>query len=433
MPEKTNVLVVGSGGREHALAWKLGQSPKIGTLYVAPGNGGTSNLNVPIQANDIQSLADYVEKNKCFTIVGPEDPLCLGLVDLFEERGLQAFGPKREQAMLEGSKSYAKQVMESCKIPTAKYRVFEDYTDAVDFCSSLQGAMVVKADGLAKGKGVFVCNSQNEAEDALRSLLVVGSMGKAGRKVVIEQRLDGYEVSVMTLCNGRTAISFGTATDYKRALDGDKGPNTGGMGSCSPALAFTAEQENEVLEKIVKPVVRKTGFRGFLYAGLMISGGEINVLEFNARLGDPETQSIIPRLESDLLGILLDVEYSGIGANFNSLQWSDKTACTVAMCSKGYPATGEVGAIISGVPDASGQQQVLIFHSGTKMEREKLLTNGGRVLSVTAIGENLGNASHRAYETVDKIKWEGEHHRNDIGSKNWVSKSTPLYSEPQLA
>ncbi len=414
--EKTNVLLVGSGGREHALAWKLSQSRSIGSLCVAPGNAGTAKFNVPIAQDDIEGLADFAEENDCFTVVGPEDPLCYGLVDAFRSRNLRAFGPRKEQAMLEGSKSYAKKIMASCKVPTATFEVFEDYEQAKEFSSSRNGEVVVKADGLARGKGVFVCSNQMEVDNVLKGLLVQRSLGEAGKRVVIEEKLLGQEASFMALCDGKNAVGFGTATDYKQLFDGDKGPNTGGMGSCSPAIVLSSDQESEVLEKIVNPIVQKTAFKGFLYVGLMISDGKLSVLEFNVRLGDPETQSIIPRLENDLLDLLTEIEYSGIGSEESIPKWSSKTACSVVMCSQGYPGKTDSGMIISGIDEAESDGAI-VFHSGTRQENQNFVTNGGRVLSICAIDESLEKARSSAYRSVEKISWRGEYHRSDIGRK----------------
>jgi phosphoribosylamine---glycine ligase len=405
------VLLVGSGGREHALAWKLTQSHLLDTLYVIPGNAGTM-INVSIPAEKLEQLADFAEKNACLTIVGPEGPLCAGIVDFFRSRGLRIFGPTKDQARLESSKSYAKQVMKSCGILSAEFGTFTDYAAAIDYASSIDGHVVVKADGLAKGKGVFLCSNQREAERSIRSLLLENALGEAGKNVVIEQMLEGYEVSLMALCDGRNAIPFGTATDYKRVFDDNVGPNTGGMGACSPALSFDKREEESAMEQIVRPVVQKTGFQGFLYAGLMISKGETYVLEFNARLGDPETQAIVPRMDFDLMQVISEAESSGAISDL-CLKFSNNCACCVVMCSRGYPGEISIGQTITGL-DAKLEHS-MIFHSGTKSNGDRVVTNGGRVLSVTGIGENLTLASEAAYESVKRISWEGEHHRTDIG------------------
>jgi phosphoribosylamine--glycine ligase len=414
---KINVLLVGSGGREHALAWKLLQSPSLGKLYVAPGNAGTQDYNVPIGATDVRSLVKFAKENECLTIVGPEAPLEAGLVDALGEQGLTSFGPSKEQARLETSKSYAKQLMKSLYIPTAEFLIFKEYDSAYEYCNRKDGNVVIKFDGLASGKGVFVCADSAQAKDALRKIFMERIFGNSGICVVIEERLSGYEVSLMTICDGINAFPFGTAIDHKRLLDGDRGPNTGGMGAFSPALGFNQDQLEDVMEKIVKPVVRKTGFKGFLYAGLMMTKEGLKVLEFNARLGDPESQAIVPRLRSDLLQIVVNVSKNKLKESANMMPvWDNSYTCTVIMCSRGYPSAPELGFRIYGIENTRKLQGITIFHSGTKMADDKnLLTNGGRVLSVTAKGKDLREASDSAYNAVKLISWEGEYHRTDIG------------------
>lgn len=413
---QVNVLLVGSGGREHTIAWKLLRSARIGRLFVAPGNGGTFEYNVPIATTDIQALVDFAKKNNCFTIIGPEAPLEAGLVDELLREGLSSFGPRKNEARLETSKAFAKEFMKEAHIPTASFLIFHNYTDALDYSNSMEGNVVIKADGLASGKGVFVCSGKDEADNALRAIFVERVFGNSGNSAVIEEKLSGFEVSFIAICDGKQAQFFGTAMDHKRLLDGNKGPNTGGMGAFSPAINFDQQQINQVLEEIVRPTVKKSGFKGFLYTGLMITKDGPKVLEFNARLGDPETQCILPRLKSDLLATLLEIDTSGLEDNANTLNWNEKYSCCVVMCSRGYPSKSiETGFEIDGLANAQEREQVNIFHSGTKIVNGRLVTSGGRVLSVNALGQNLTEASDRAYSAVKMISWAGENHRSDIG------------------
>ncbi len=404
------MLIVGSGGREHALAWKMRQSDLVDSIYVAPGNGGTAEFNAPIKADDVTGLIEFAKKHHCFTVVGPEGPLALGIVDRFTEQGLEIFGPTKKEAMLETSKSYAKEFMKSIGIPTADFEVFEDSSQAINYAHWLNGEVVVKADGLAGGKGVIVCSSVNEAEQAIRSILDQQTFGDAGKKIVVEEKLRGTECSLMTICNGKSAIPFGTAKDHKRVFDNDSGPNTGGMGAFSPAENLTSKDVTDIVKRFAVPAVRASNFRGFLYLGLMLTDKGPKVLEFNARLGDPETQAILPRLKSDLFETLTHVE-SGI-----SLDWDDSSACTVLMCSEGYPQNPRTGDLITGIDTAEKMQNLMVFHSGTQRRGDDYFTSGGRVLSVTGIGRSLSEAAQRAYAGVSKISWKGEHHRKDIGT-----------------
>ena len=405
------MLVVGSGGREHALAWKLLQSKNIERLYVAPGNGGTSAYNAPIKADDVEGLYEFARRNSCFTVVGPEAPLALGIVDRLRNGGLRVFGPTQAQAMLETSKSYAKEFMVTNGIPTAKFKAFEEVSLAIDFAKSFEGKVAVKADGLAAGKGVFVCGSEYESEQAIRAILEQNAFGEAGRRIVVEERLDGNECSVMTICNGKSAKLFGTARDHKRMFDGDLGPNTGGMGAFSPITDLSDGEIKEVVEKFAYPAVQALRYKGFLYLGLMITEEGPKVLEFNARLGDPETQVILPRLESDLLTVLEGNE----AGNDVQIKWNDNHCSTVVMCSEGYPQRPKTGDRICGVGTASKIEGTMIFHSGTVKTGEQYFTSGGRVLSVTGMGKTLDLALERAYAAVSSISWRGEHHRTDIG------------------
>ncbi|MDG6994762.1 MAG: phosphoribosylamine--glycine ligase [Nitrososphaerota archaeon] len=412
-----NLLVIGSGGREHALAWKLSQSDLVGKVFVAPGNGGTEELNVEIKANDFAGLSEFAMKNSCVTLVGPEVPLSSGIVDYFSERQLPIAGPTRDQAKLEWSKSYAKEMMRGNNIPTAQFQVFSEAEKAIDYAYRQSGRVVVKADGLAAGKGVFVCSSPDDAERAIRSVLKDRIFGESGSEIVVEEKLEGREISLMTISDGSKVLPFGTATDHKRALDGDKGPNTGGMGAYSPALRFGDREIEDVMQRVVRPIVRLTGFRGFLYVGLMLTSSGPKVIEFNSRLGDPETQVIIPRLETDLLEPVLSVaQYPGWPSIADiDLRWSKLWFSAVVMCSEGYPSNPRTGDEIAGIERAEKVEQTVIFHSGTKRTNGILRTNGGRVLCVTAAGETLDESTARAYSSVNLISWKGEHHRHDIG------------------
>lgn len=405
------MLVVGSGGREHAIAWKLLQSKNIDKLFVAPGNGGTSKYNVSIKADDVELLRNFALQNSCFTIVGPEAPLSLGIVDRFRKSGLRIFGPTKEQAMLETSKAYAKEFMTANGIPTAMFRAFEDVASAVDFAESLEGKVAVKADGLAAGKGVFVCDSTDEAKRAIKLMLEDMAFGEAGKRIVVEERLEGRECSLMTICNGRTPKYFGTARDHKRVLDGDDGPNTGGMGAFSPSPDLSDEQCKQIVNKVAGTAVSRLGYGGFLYLGLMITREGPKVLEFNARLGDPETQVILPRVKSDLLQVIDKCE---AGENVE-VEWNSYHCSTVVMCAEGYPQKPRTGDSISGVDEATSNEGAVVFHSGTVKKGEQYFTAGGRVLSVTGMGETLDMALKRTYSAVSLISWSGEHHRMDIG------------------
>jgi phosphoribosylamine---glycine ligase len=412
--EKTNVLLVGSGGREHAIAWKILQSKKIGRLFVAPGNGGTQEFNIPIGVNEVDRLRDFAREKNCFTLIGPEAPLATGIVDRFESEGLPIFGPTADQARLETSKVYAKEFMKKYDISTSDFRVFSETQPAIDYAYRKDGKIVVKADGLASGKGVFVCSRPDEAERAIRLILEKRIFGNAGNQVIIEEKLEGREASFIAASDGKTAIPFGTAVDHKRAFDGDVGPNTGGMGAYSPAPKMILDQENYIIEKILNPTVENSEFRGFLYLGLMFDEkNSPKVLEFNARLGDPEAQAILPRLETDLLGFLHGDVSEGKMEGVE-LKWSQDSSCTVVMCSERYPENPKTGDEIHGIEAATAMDRVLVFHSGTVAKNNSFFTNGGRVLSVTGLGPTKNDAATKTYEGVSLISWRGERHRRDI-------------------
>ncbi|MGI0078388.1 MAG: phosphoribosylamine--glycine ligase [Nitrososphaerales archaeon] len=423
---KTNVLIVGSGGREHAIAWKISQSAEVGRTVVAPGNGGTKELNVQISSTDIDSLCKFAKENNCLTIVGPEAPLERGLVDKLDEAGLCVFGPTREQAMLETSKAFSKNFMRENQIPTADFKIFSSPDDAIAYADSKQGNIVVKADGLASGKGVVVCSNKEEATNAIREIMVERVFGQSGSTVVLEEKLRGRELSLMAICDGKDALPFGTAVDHKRLLEGDLGPNTGGMGAYSPADGFGDEAIEAVMEGVVRRAVRKIGFRGFLYTGLILTKDGPKVLEFNARLGDPEAEVILPRLESDLLSLIETLCGGARLDSFPQLKWASLHSCAVVMCSQGYPRNVKMGAQIRGLEQAKNDSRVTVFHSGSSFENGKLVTSGGRVICVTALDRSLEEAASTAYQSVAKISWEGEFHRQDIAREK---KDLLLYAE----
>ena len=413
-----NVLVVGSGGREHSLGWKLSQSPKVEKVFTAPGNGGTNN-NVAISVDKIEELAEFAQKNNCFTIVGPEAPLALGIVDFFSKKGLKIFGPSKNAAQLESSKIWAKNFMKKHDIPTAKFEVFDDSEKAKDFVKSINYQVVIKADGLAAGKGVIVCNSTEEALSAIDTILVKKTFGDAGNRIIIEERIDGVESSYIALSDGNFAIPMATSQDHKRIYDDDQGPNTGGMGAYSPTPLI----DKSLAEKIQKNIIDKTidamkneniQFKGFLYAGIMIKDGEPYVLEYNVRMGDPECQPIIMRMDSDLFEYL---EASSEG-NLSSLQpisWKNQSAVCVVLASKGYPEAYPKNEEILGADFSSND--TVIFHAGTKNDNDRIVTNGGRVLGVTSLGDSLENAISNAYSAVEKVSWPNKYYRKDIGKK----------------
>jgi phosphoribosylamine--glycine ligase len=413
-----NVLVVGSGGREHALGWKLSQSPKVDKVFYAPGNGGTEN-NVPIEVDKISELAEFAQKNNCFTIVGPEAPLASGIVNYFTEKNLKIFGPSKKAAQLESSKIWAKNFMKRNDIPTASFETFDDSKKAEDYVKSLNHNVVIKADGLAAGKGVIVCNSTEEALSAIDTILVKKIFGDAGDRIIIEERIDGVEASFIAISDGNLAIPMATSQDHKRIYDNDLGPNTGGMGAYSPTIVIDKNMAKKIQETIIDKTINSMksegiSFQGFLYAGVMIKDGVPHVLEFNVRMGDPECQPILVRMESDLYDFLL----ASTEGKLNSLppiSWTNQNAVCVVLASKGYPEAYPKNEEISGLDFSSDRVQV--FHAGTKKENDKILTNGGRVLGVTALGNSLENAISEAYSAVEKIRWPNKYCRKDIGKK----------------
>ncbi|HAA48634.1 MAG TPA: phosphoribosylamine--glycine ligase [Planctomycetaceae bacterium] len=419
------VLVVGQGGREHALAWKLARSESVSAVFCAPGNAGIAAdatcLDIP--ANDIPSLVEFATTERIdLTVVGPEAPLVDGLVDAFSEAGLTAFGPSSAAAALEGSKAFAKEIMHRGNVPTADYAVFEHLEDAQHFLQEREDqAWVVKADGLAGGKGVVMCANRDEALTAIHNILVNNEFGTAGSKVVIEETLVGEELSILALVDGNTIIPLEGSQDHKRAGDGDTGPNTGGMGAYSPSPLLTPDLQSEIEAKILVPTIHAmkladTPFCGLLYAGLMITRQGPKVLEFNVRFGDPEAQPILMRLNSDL-GLVLKAAAEGRLDEFGPLEWDDRPAVCVVMASDGYPGSYETGRPIRGIDEANSIEGVQVFHAGTTQQDNQLLSDGGRVLGVTALGEQLADAKRQAYEAVRCIRWEGAWCRKDISDK----------------
>ncbi|MCH8932799.1 MAG: phosphoribosylamine--glycine ligase [Nitrospinae bacterium] len=417
-----NVLIVGGGGREHALAWKIAQSPKVTALFCAPGNPGTAQVatNVNLQADDLDGLLQFaLDQSIDLTVVGPEQPLVLGLADRFQAKGLKVFGPSAKAAQLEGSKAFSKNLMQKYGIPTAAYAAF-DHADAARAYLKGKGPQVVKADGLAAGKGVFVCADEAGAVDAVRRIMNDKIFGESGNRIIIEERLEGQEVSLLAFTDGTTVLPMEVAQDHKPAFDGDTGPNTGGMGACSPAPVFTPELKQQVIDRVMLPAVngmRAEGipYQGVLYAGLMITADGPKVLEFNARFGDPETQPIMMRMDSDIVPVL---EACANGTlDTCSLEWKPGAAVCVVMASEGYPGSYDKGRPISGLDQANSLPGVSVFHAGTKQDGDIIVTNGGRVLGVTALGGNVQMAIVKAYQAVGKIKWPGVHYRTDIGQK----------------
>jgi len=416
------VLVVGSGGREHALAWKLRQSPHVTALFSAPGNAGTAMLgsNVPIPVSDIQALADFAAREGIgLTVVGPDDALAAGIVDEFERRGLRIFGPTKDGARFESSKAFAKHFMERHGIPTARFGEFTDSAEAHRFCQKMTYPVVIKADGLALGKGVIIAKNAAEAAMAIYRIMDQRQFGEAGRRLVIEEFLTGEECSLHALVDGSSYAMFPSAQDHKRALDGDQGLNTGGMGAYSPAPVLTPELERAARELVLEPFVRGLQadglvFKGLLYPGLMLTPGGLKVLEFNCRFGDPETQAFMPRLKSDLVEAM-EAVIDGRLAECN-LEWTGDAAVCVVMASGGYPGDYAKGREIQGIEDAESTGAT-VFHAGTRCVDDRLVTSGGRVLGVTALGTNVRAAREKAYAAVGKIRFQDAHFRRDIAAR----------------
>jgi phosphoribosylamine--glycine ligase len=413
-----NILIVGSGGREHALSWKLTQSPKVETVFTAPGNGGTEN-NVPINVDDLDGLSDFAQQNNCFTVVGPEVPLAAGIVDKFNKRGLKIFGPSQQAAQLESSKIWAKNFMKRNDIPTTRFEIFDDAQKAQDHVQSLDYNVVVKADGLAAGKGVIVCNSNEEAFSAIQTILVKKTFGDAGNRIIVEERVDGIEASYIALSDGEIAIPMATSQDHKRIFDNDKGPNTGGMGAYSPTPIVDDALAKKIQEKIIDKTIQAMknegiSFKGFLYAGIMIKDNEPYVLEYNVRMGDPECQPITMRMDFDLYDYFV-ASVDGKLSSMPQTSWKNQSAVCVVLASEGYPESYAKNEEISGFDSVPNESYV--FHAGTKKLDGKILTNGGRVLGVTALGDSLESAITNAYAAAEKITWPHKYCRKDIGQK----------------
>ena len=417
------VLVVGGGGREHALVWKIAQSPRVSRIFCAPGNAGISQQAtlVPIRANDLEGLLQFALKEKIdLTVVGPEDPLTRGIVDLFESRGLAIFGPNGKAAEIEGSKAFAKEIMRKYGIPTASSGIFEDRDEAVSYIRRTGAPIVVKADGLAAGKGVIICKTAEEAIGALDQIMVEKAFGDAGKKVVIEECLVGEEASYIAFTDGKTILPMASSQDHKAALDGDQGPNTGGMGAYSPAPVVTEEVHERILRQVLEPMIqglREEGrpYKGALYAGLMIRNGQPKVLEFNARFGDPETQPSLMRMKGDIIPIL-EACITG-RLSYYRIDWDSRSAVCVVMASGGYPGDYEKGKVIKGLSEVLKMKDAFVFHAATSLKDGQIITNGGRVLGVTGLGDDIPKAIEKAYQAVKKISWEGVHYRKDIGAK----------------
>lgn len=417
------ILVVGGGGREHAIVWKIAQSPKVDKIYCAPGNGGIAELAecVDIAATDIENMVKFAKDNTIeLAMVAPDDPLVLGMVDAMEKEGIRAFGPRANAAIIEGSKAFSKELMKKYNIPTANYEVFTDSTSAIDYIKAQNTfPTVIKADGLALGKGVIIAQNLEEAEQAVHEMIDDGKFGKSGSRVVIEEFLTGPEVSVLAFTDGKTVKPMVSAQDHKRAYDNDEGLNTGGMGTFSPSRLYDDAKAEECMKNIFVPTIKAMSsegrpFKGVLYFGLMMTANGVKVIEYNCRFGDPETQVVLPRLKTDLVEIMeavIDERLDEI-----NIEWEDSAAVCVVMASGGYPVSYKKGYEISGLDNVG---DLTVFHAGTAVKDGKIVTNGGRVLGVTAVGKDLDEAIKNAYAGVAKISWTDEFHRSDIGIKKY--------------
>jgi phosphoribosylamine--glycine ligase len=415
------VLVIGGGGREHALVWKLRQSAHVTDLYCAPGNAGIGEIaqRVDIDPSDLEGLVRFAADERIdLTVPGPELPLTLGIVDQLQAHGCKAFGPTREGARLEGSKAFAKELMRRCHVPTGFFSAFTDPDDAKRYADEIGAPVVVKADGLAAGKGVLICSTVAEAEEAIDEIMRGRIFGDAGDRIVLEEFLEGEEASFMAVTDGRTVLPLASSQDHKRAFDGDKGPNTGGMGAYSPAPVVTAALHERIMDEIMRPIVRGLAecnilYQGVLYAGLMITGEGPRVLEFNARFGDPECQALMVRLKSDLFE-LMQATVSGELEDLD-LEWDTRSSACVVLAAEGYPGSYGKGVPIKGLEGLREWPNGVVFHAGTAQRDRQIVTNGGRVLGVTALGSDIGAAVREAYGAVERIHWDGMHFRRDIG------------------
>lgn len=423
-----NILIVGKGGREHAIAWKVAQSPLVNSIWVAPGNAGTALSsqinNIDIEPDDIKALARFAKQNDInLTIVGPEIALAAGITDYFQQQGLACFGPTKQAAQLETSKRFSKDFMQSHDIPTAAYRTFVDLDLAIDYINQHTFPLVIKADGLAAGKGVIIAQDASTAINAATDMLTEQRFGDAGHQIIIEEFLEGDELSFIALSDGQHLLPLASAQDHKKRDEQEQGPNTGGMGAYSPAWHITPELEQQIMTDIMQPTIDQlrlegSPYVGFIYAGLMVNraNNTLNVLEFNCRLGDPETQPILMRLESDLVSLIMSALNGAL--NKKQAKWSSKTALSVVMATKNYPEQYQKGHIINGLSRTTGCDDSIVFHSGTKLsDNNSIATDGGRVLTITALGDNIIDAKQRAYELVDGISWQHSFYRSDIGEQ----------------
>ena len=417
------VLVVGGGGREHALCWKISKSPIVKALFCAPGNVGISKhaTSVDIKVTNIESMVRFARAQEIdLTVVGPEIPLSLGIVDRFQEENLNIFGPNKAAAEIESSKVYSKNLMKKYDIPTAFFSTFYDYDDAVNWVKEVKPPLVIKADGLAAGKGVIICHTEDESIDALDAIMRSKIFGDSGNRVVIEEFLQGEEVSFIAFTDGENVLPLASSQDHKALLDGDKGPNTGGMGAYSPAPIVTSELHGAIMNQVMIPTVRALKeegrvYKGILYAGLMIEGTDIKVLEFNCRFGDPEAQPLLMRMRSDIVPIMRAISRGGVAEG--EIQWYDQASVCVVMASKGYPGDYKKGFQIDRIDDVNNMDGVIVFHSGTSRDGSNIVANGGRVLGVTALGDNIPDAISTAYKAVNHIDCESLYFRTDIGEK----------------
>ncbi|MFH2050509.1 MAG: phosphoribosylamine--glycine ligase [bacterium] len=415
------VLVVGSGGREHVLAWKLSKSRKVDKVFCAPGNGGIDLVAkcVNIKADNINALADFAVRNKIgLTVVGPEDPLTKGIVDVFQKKRLKIFGPDIKASQLEGSKVFTKEFMRKYHIPTAAFKIFSTSAEAIGFCKSVEYPVVIKADGLAAGKGVFLVHDLKEAVSTIENIMIRKIFGDSGNRIVIESFLKGSEVSVMTFTDGKTIVPLLSSQDHKQAFDGDRGPNTGGMGAYCPTTIIDSAMNEHIMDYILKPTINgllQEGitYKGILYAGLMITESGPKVLEYNCRFGDPETQVVLPLLKTDLLELMLAVVNQKL-AGYQKLDWKNESAACVVMASKGYPGKYQTGLKIAGLQNVNSNS-LQVFHAGTELKGNQIVTSGGRVLGVVGMDKTLQLALNKAYQAVNKIKFEGAMYRRDIG------------------
>jgi len=416
------ILVVGKGGREHALVWKLAQSREVEKIYCAPGNAGIAKIaeTAPIEINDLTGLAEFAQAKKiALTVVGPELPLTLGIVDVFEERGLRIFGPTRQASEIEGSKAFAKDFMQRYHIPTARFRIFSDAMEAIEFVSSASYPVVIKASGLAAGKGTAIVYDIGEAKKTVEDFMIKKVFGEAGERLVVEEFLDGEEVTVMALTDGERVIPMVSAQDHKRIFDGDKGPNTGGMGAYAPTNVIPEKMMKRIVDEVLEPTINGLAemgrlYKGVLYTGLIVTDRGPKVLEYNCRFGDPETQAVLPLLESDLVEIFSDIADGYL--NIEEIKWKDKSCVCVVLASRGYPESAEKGKVIEGLENCDSSE-CIIFHAGTARGDRKIITNGGRVLGVTAVDSTLKGAVSKVYNVIESINFDGMQYRHDIGMR----------------